>query len=182
MACQSHPSTRNARSICAVAPSMSSSSLVSAAFSNSSAAKSQCGRACRNGLRRATKRAPSANVASSTPGPAVGSIFRVSRRLKLYSGAMPELCTAGANDLKHQSTFPPGLGSASEVDCPARQWEPRYLLSSKFLGGVQLRTRQHGVRTTTYSDPVHMSLRRVVPWLASLPADLFPHLRGCQLH
>jgi hypothetical protein len=41
---------------------MSSSSLVSAAFGNKSAAKSQCGRAWRNGLRRATKRAESANV------------------------------------------------------------------------------------------------------------------------
>jgi hypothetical protein len=38
-----HPSTRNARSICAVAASMSSASFVCAARSNSSAAKSQCG-------------------------------------------------------------------------------------------------------------------------------------------
>src|SRR5215472_617012 len=40
-----HPSTCNARSICAVAISISDFSLVSAAFSNSSAAKSQCSRA-----------------------------------------------------------------------------------------------------------------------------------------
>jgi hypothetical protein len=40
----SHPSTRNARSICAVAISTSGSFLLYAAFSNSSAAKSQCGR------------------------------------------------------------------------------------------------------------------------------------------
>jgi hypothetical protein len=40
-----HPSTRNARSICAVAISMSDLFLVCAVFSSSSAAKSQCGRA-----------------------------------------------------------------------------------------------------------------------------------------
>src|SRR5215469_5892407 len=42
-----HPSTRKARSICAVAISMSDLFLVCAAFGNSSAAKSQCGRAWR---------------------------------------------------------------------------------------------------------------------------------------
>jgi hypothetical protein len=40
-----HPSNRNARSICAVAASASLRFPVSAAISNSSAAKSQCGRA-----------------------------------------------------------------------------------------------------------------------------------------
>ena len=54
-----HPSTSNARSICAVAASMSSSSLVTAAFSSSSAAKSQCGRAWRQGFIRPTKRGAS---------------------------------------------------------------------------------------------------------------------------
>jgi len=56
---QNHPSTRNARSICAVAISMSDLFLVCAAFSSSSAAKSQCGRAWRPGLIRPTKRASS---------------------------------------------------------------------------------------------------------------------------
>src|SRR5262249_30080821 len=92
----SHPSTRNARSICAVAISMSDSSPVSAVFNSSSAAKSQCGRAWRNGLKRATKRAASSNVASSTPDPPVGSIVRVRASLKSYCGAIPALCTLHA--------------------------------------------------------------------------------------
>jgi hypothetical protein len=49
---------------------MSSDSLVSAAFNSSSAAKSQCGRAWRNGFICPTKRAASANVTSSIPGSA----------------------------------------------------------------------------------------------------------------
>jgi hypothetical protein len=72
----------------------------------SAAAKSQCGRAWRNGLIRPTKRAASANVASSIAGPPVGSIVRVRASLKSYCGAMPALCTARADDVKHRCTFP----------------------------------------------------------------------------
>jgi hypothetical protein len=86
-----HPSTCNARSICAVAISISDFSLVCAAFSNSSAAKSQCGRVWRHGLIRPTKRAASSNVANSAPGPPVGSITRVSASLKSQAGVMRTL-------------------------------------------------------------------------------------------
>jgi hypothetical protein len=58
----SHPSTRNARSIYAVAISMSDSSLACAVFSNSSAAKSQYGRACRHDFICPMKRAASSPV------------------------------------------------------------------------------------------------------------------------
>jgi hypothetical protein len=100
---------------------MSSSSLVSAAFSTSSAAKSQCGRGWRNGLSRPTKRAASANVASSIPGPPVGLIVRVRASLKSYCGAMPALCTARCD----RRTFPRGLGSASEAQLPRSAWSGR---------------------------------------------------------
>jgi hypothetical protein len=77
-----HPSTRNARSVCAVAASMSSSSLVAAAFGNSSVAKSQCGRVWRHGFICPMKRAASCNLANSARGPLVSSITRVSASLK----------------------------------------------------------------------------------------------------
>src|SRR5215468_6466216 len=83
---------------------MSFSSLVSAAFNSSSAAKSQCGRALRHGFICPTKRAASANVASSIPGPPIGSIVRVRASLKSYCGAIRALCAARADDLKHRCT------------------------------------------------------------------------------
>jgi hypothetical protein len=75
-----------------------------------SAAKSQCGRAWRHGVIRTTKRAASSNVASSTPGPRVGSIARVSASLKFAACAMRALWPARADDPKHQPTFSSGFG------------------------------------------------------------------------
>ena len=109
------PSTRNARSICDTAASTSLRFPVSAAFKSSLAAKSQCGRPWRHDRSSLTKRAASSNVASSAPGPPVGTITRVRGSLKFGACAIPALWSTCADDLKH---FPRGLGSASEAYCP----------------------------------------------------------------
>jgi len=59
----SHPSTRNARSICAVAASMSVIFLVSAALKSSPTAYFQCGRALRQAVKAPTNFAASSSVA-----------------------------------------------------------------------------------------------------------------------
>jgi hypothetical protein len=99
------PSTRNARSIWAVAASTSLLFPVSAALRSNSAAKSQCGRPWRQDRSRPTKRAASSNVASSPPGRPVGSITRVSANLKFGACAMRALRPTRADDLKHRCTF-----------------------------------------------------------------------------
>ena len=75
-------SLRSARSIWAVAASMSALFLVCAAFSSNSAAQSQCGCAWRHGLIQPTNLAASPSVANLTAGPPVGLITRVNPTLK----------------------------------------------------------------------------------------------------
>src|SRR5215471_2481705 len=99
-----HPSTRNARSICAVAISMSDSSLVCAAFSNSATAKSQCGRAWRHGFICPMKRAASCNVANAARGPLVRLDHARQREREIVSRWHAALRPTRAEDLKHRCT------------------------------------------------------------------------------
>jgi hypothetical protein len=120
-----HPSIRNARSICAVAASTSRLFPVSAARRSYSAAKSQCGRPWRQDRSRPTKRAACSNVASSPPGPPVGSITRVSANLKFGACAMSALWPTRTDDLKRWCTFlgvwaPPPAWSGQGFFCRNR--------------------------------------------------------------
>jgi hypothetical protein len=65
------------------------------------------------------KRAPSSNVANSTPGPLVGSITRVSE-LEIIGRWHASIMAHPRRSSEAPIYLPRGFGSASEAHCPAR--------------------------------------------------------------